>query len=453
MSVYLPEIDDIYFKKTKDYFQEVISSYSIGNYRSATVMLYSVAICDILFKLQELKDMYNDTVADAILSEVDKSRSEHDNKSKSKWEKEFIDNVYKKTKLLDLEAYTNLNHLYDHRNFSAHPALNENYELVAPSKETTIANIKNILKDILIKPPIFIKNIVDTLSEDLKDKNNLYENAYDELANYLNNKYFSKMPDSMKIATFKAFWKFSFCLPDNSDCLNNMEINRQTLEILIDYFPQEITEYIKGNDQFFYVANDDDCTMNLIVLLSKHPFIYEALNKDTRFQIDTMIDKDSRAKSVAWFKYKSVDEHLQYLKSIKSLSLPSKAIIRMEIYYSEIGEINALIDFFIWYFGESSCFDYANSRFEHAIEPFLNKMSAMQFEQLIKVINENYQIHGRRSAYYSNNIIMKAAKNVLGEEFQYTSYVNFNFDHSILQPNESGDENNSKEIDNDVFKF
>lgn len=96
MTVYFAEVEDIYFSKTKEYFQEVISSYSIGNYRSATVMLYSVAICDILFKLQELKDMYNDNVADSILQEVDKSRNEYDNKSKSRWEKELIENVYKK---------------------------------------------------------------------------------------------------------------------------------------------------------------------------------------------------------------------------------------------------------------------------------------------------------------------------------------------------------------------
>lgn len=43
-------------------FKEVLSSYLNENYRSVTVMLYSIAICDILFKLQELNDMYNDTV-------------------------------------------------------------------------------------------------------------------------------------------------------------------------------------------------------------------------------------------------------------------------------------------------------------------------------------------------------------------------------------------------------
>ncbi len=158
MSIYIPETEGIYFKKTREYFQEVLSSYSNANYRSSIVMLYSVAICDMLLKLRELQDMFNDPIAEEILKEVEKSRNSHDNKSKSKWEKEFVGNVFKKTQLLDLEAYTNLNHLYDHRNFSAHPALNDDYDLIAPSKETTIAHIKNTLLNILVKPPIFIKN-------------------------------------------------------------------------------------------------------------------------------------------------------------------------------------------------------------------------------------------------------------------------------------------------------
>ena len=77
--VYIPEADDIYFSKTKEYFNEVLSNYANGNYRSAVVMLYSVAICDLLFKLQELVDMYNDSVAGDILREVEKCRNSNDN--------------------------------------------------------------------------------------------------------------------------------------------------------------------------------------------------------------------------------------------------------------------------------------------------------------------------------------------------------------------------------------
>ncbi len=438
MLSYFPEADEIYFQKTKEYFEEVISSYSIGNYRSATVMLYSVAICDILFKLQELKDMYNDTIAVEILKEVDKSRNEHDNKSKSKWEKELVENVYKKTALLDLESYTNLNHLYDHRNFSAHPALNENYDLVAPSKETTIANIKNILKDILIKPPIFIKNIVNTLTEDLKGKNNLYENEDQKLAIYLNNKYFSKMSKSMKFVTLKAFWKFCFCLPEDVDCQSNLAINRKALEILIAGFQQETISYIKANNHLFPVANSESCQMNLIIFLSKFPVLYDELNPDVQLQIDAMIDKDARAKSIAWFKYKTVDAHLTYLKSIAYLSLESNAIKRMISHYSDIGEIPSLIDFFIWYYGESHSYDAADSRFGLTIEPFLDRMSAQQFEQIIENTNANRQIWDRGLAYSANNKILRYAKNVLRDSFDYSRYTHFRIDEKILHPIESG---------------
>lgn len=268
MSIYIPETDGIYFQKTREYFNEVLSSYSNGNYRSAIVMLYSIAICDILFKLQELRDMFNDPIADEILREVDKMRNANDNKSKSRWEKELIDNVYNKTKLLDLEAYTNLNHLYDHRNFSAHPALNENYELITPSKETTIAHIKNTLTNILIKPPIFIKNIVDALTEDLKEKRELYYEKRGELVVYLNNKYYSKMPESMKLTTIRALWKFCFYLPENEDCMENLRINRYALSILLESLYGPAIEYIKHNPQLFSVATNGQCIWNLILLVA-----------------------------------------------------------------------------------------------------------------------------------------------------------------------------------------
>ena len=88
MDIYFLETDGIYFSKTKEYFKEVVSSYINGNYRSATVMLYSVAICDILFKLQELKDMYNDSVATRILQKIEQEKAESE--SKSHWEKTLL---------------------------------------------------------------------------------------------------------------------------------------------------------------------------------------------------------------------------------------------------------------------------------------------------------------------------------------------------------------------------
>ena len=186
MAIYIPEIDEIYFSKTREYFKEVISSYSNGNYRSATVMLYSIAICDILFKLQELKDMYNDSTAIAILKKVEKEQKE--SSSKSSWEKTLLDEIKEKTQLLDLKALSDLNHLFDDRNLSAHPAMNGNYELISPTQETTIAHINNVLNQILIKPPIFIKDVVSLLTDELAEKKEIYlEKEEADFARYLNN--------------------------------------------------------------------------------------------------------------------------------------------------------------------------------------------------------------------------------------------------------------------------
>ena len=70
----LQEIDKIYSPKSKEYFKEVVSSYTIGNYRSAIVMLYTVCLCDLIYKLQELRDVYDDRIAKNIIEAIDKER-------------------------------------------------------------------------------------------------------------------------------------------------------------------------------------------------------------------------------------------------------------------------------------------------------------------------------------------------------------------------------------------
>ena len=435
MAIYIPEAEEIYFSKTKEYFEVVLSSYASGNYRSAIVMLYSIAICDILFKLQELKDMFNDSVADGILQEVDKMRNDHDNKSKSRWEKELLDNVFKKTKLLDLEAYTNLNHLYDHRNFSAHPALNENYELIMPSKETTIAHIKNTLNNILIKPPIFIKNIVDTLTEDLKDKGEIYRERYEELSVYLNNRYYGKMPESMKLTTLKAFWKFCFCSPENEDCMSNLRINRMALEALIDSFPKEAYAYIKNNGHLFSVSVNKKCTLCLVLMLSRHPDIYNILSSETKLQVDSMIEENTSAKLISWFKFTTPKEHIQSLQNEKQINSHMKPVELLIRHYDEIGEISLLIDYFINYYGESGNYDTADLRFKVEIQPFISKMTETQIIKLIEVTENNRQIYDRGAAYRTNGEIVLRAKDVLGPDFDYTVYPHFKFDPEIISQN------------------
>ena len=62
-------IENIKNPYTKELFKEVHSSYTMGNYRSATVMLWSVVVTDLVSKLNDLDSIYNDPKALQILNE------------------------------------------------------------------------------------------------------------------------------------------------------------------------------------------------------------------------------------------------------------------------------------------------------------------------------------------------------------------------------------------------
>ena len=67
----IERIDD---PRTREYFLEVYSSYSNGNYRSAIVMLWSTVICDLVYKLQNLRDIHNDATALDIIAYIEKKQ-------------------------------------------------------------------------------------------------------------------------------------------------------------------------------------------------------------------------------------------------------------------------------------------------------------------------------------------------------------------------------------------
>ena len=282
MSIYIPETNEIYFSKTKEYFNEVLSSYANGNYRSAVVMLYSTVICDILLKLKELKDMYNDSTANSILKEIECTKKE--STSKSSWEKELLEKVRDKTNLIDSKVFSDLSHLYDDRCFSAHPAVNEDFELYTPNQETVIAHIKNILNGVLIKPPIFIKSVINMLTDDLKDKSAIYEGNKEALAVYLNNKYYRHMNESMKVKVFQSLWKFCFLNTEDENCKTYRAVNRQALNILVE----PIETIIKNNQ----VDRIEPCNPNqkLIDFFDKKGIIY----RDGHNIVDDLEKYDSK---------------------------------------------------------------------------------------------------------------------------------------------------------------
>ena len=149
MSLFTLDLEKITNAKTKEYFREVVSSYNNGNYRSSVVVLYSVCVCDIIFKLKDLAELYSDERAEKILKEYRNNFKTGDKPaSKSEWEKKLIDEACAKG-LIDSVTKEKLANLYSTRNMAAHPILDQNYELNNPTKEEAVALILTMYNSLL----------------------------------------------------------------------------------------------------------------------------------------------------------------------------------------------------------------------------------------------------------------------------------------------------------------
>ena len=67
--------DRIIEPRTRDYFTEVTRSFSNECYRSSLVMLWTVVVCDLVYKLQTLRDLYGDASAATLLADVEAKRA------------------------------------------------------------------------------------------------------------------------------------------------------------------------------------------------------------------------------------------------------------------------------------------------------------------------------------------------------------------------------------------
>ncbi len=429
--IILQNEDKIYSKKTREYFAEVVSDYSNGNYRSAVVMLYSVTVCDLLFKLQELSEVYRDEKAKKILDRVDNNRTAKSGISKSAWEKELIDEIHEKTELLDEQTYTEIMHLRDQRNFSAHPALDNDYVLVAPSKETTIAHITNVLNYLLVKPPVFAKNIVDFLSEDIAEKKEIYLGQEKKFDEYINSKFIKKMTEPMKINVFKAFWKFCFCMPHDSKCMDNIEINRRILELLIED-NKNLCDEIQSDEYYKSISPDKKCCYNFRILLSKYPFVYGKISEDIKTCIEHDCDDDD-SRAIAWYKFANKTEHINYMKTTYAYGISDKKTLEyMGKAYRDEGLGDAFNEYCIDAYLKSWSFDQADRRYDYFIEPNLDYFDKNQFEKLLNGMNTNDQIYNRGRAYSTNGIIIRKAYPLMGDDYDFGQYAKLAYDQGVL---------------------
>lgn len=421
------QTENITQQKTKDYFNEVVKSYYAESYRSVVVMLYSIAIADLLYKLEELKELYDDSSAIEILDVISDIQTKNPNSPD--WETKLIELVKDKTNLLEPADFLNLNTLQKHRHLCAHPVLTQNFELYRPNKETARAHIRNILEGILTKPALLSRKIFDDFLESLAYiKSHIHDNQ--QLENYLKTKYLDKVNSKVTEHIFRSLWKITFKL-SNDKCIENRDINFKALLIVIKNNYKDIIKTIESEKSYYGDLNVENLEI-FISLLNKFPELFEKLEESVKILIKNLIEKNADLDAYAAFLSKDIETHikkiegmnLSYKGSYEKRYINNESIIAIfEIALNE-GKSNLGYDFLITMFAKSDQYDTADSRFDFLILPYLNEFNKEQIIKIIEAINTNSQIHERRNASRTNSIIIERAKKLLEPNFDLSAYPN-----------------------------
>lgn len=416
----------IHYGKTKDYFQEVLSSYQNRNYRSAVVMLWSVAVCDIVYKLQNLVDLYDDAVAKLILDGLT-TLQDSDPKS-SAWEIKLIDDTYNKTNLLDSLEYENLRYLQKQRHLSAHPILNSNRELHEPNKETVRALIRNTLEGLLIKPPFYTQKITDELLEDIAEAAPTL-NTREKVKRYVESRYLSRLKLDVELSIYRTLWKLVFKL-ENQDCIKNRAINFKVLEVISNRQHNDILEKIKG--EIDYYSNISLCPQNLdfvVFYLSKNRDFYEILNESAKLKVQHHIENTDIGRVCAWFLKDSLEDYyvdmIALIEGSSHLSFTDNQL-KYLLEISDTAEWQRLFcKLLSIYYCASKNFNQADLRFQQAISPYLDLFDKEALFFLVQRIEGNDQVYRRGAAFEDHEKVKQKFIQLHDEELDLKPYPHF----------------------------
>lgn len=417
----------IYDEKSREYFNEVFLNYQNGSYRSAVVMLWSVAVCDLLLKLRHMADLYSDATAAAILTEL--AGMQAANPRSPDWELRLVDLVKDRTNLLDTGDHQNLIHLQQQRHLSAHPVVNANLELHRPNRETVRAFIRNTLDGVLTKPPIFTRRVLDDLLQDLSASEEILTSDDGKLKALLDGRYLNKMTHQVQLEIFKSLYRLTFRTV-NEECDAHRIVNCKALEYIASRNAATIPAFMAQNVEFFSrIATAGEPLKYLVHFLSRLPEGYIPLDEHAKDLVRHIVSTDSDARCSGWFASATLDD---YYGSILTWVATSPDP-RLNAYNFQ--ELMRASDTAEWehkvrllanvYYCASGSYDTADLRYSAAVGPLLANYSEEDLIDLLTRIERNSQTYDRGRARIDHVAIKQKCDLALGAGFDYAAYPSF----------------------------
>lgn len=419
----MQEINDA---KSAEYFGEVFSSYQNENYRSAIVMLWSVAVCDALFKLRHLVDMYGDQTAQNILNDV--AKMQRKNPRSPEWEAKLFKWIADKTQLIDPSDLQAITHLQEDRNIAAHPILTGKLELHSPTREVVRAHMRSVLDGLLTKPALYSRGIFNEFIRDLAESSSFLIRD-DRLQRYLDSRYLSRIRPAVELDIFESLWKLVF-RTRNADCNTNREINFRALRLIGTRQKAMLANSIKNDNSFYSDINQDiELLKYLVLFLSEFPDIYPSLQESAQVILNHVTDTDPYCRLLGWFRHQSLSAHLnnieKQLKSEDPVTLDSDAFHILWDFFPDPDDRKSLLKLASIYYGMSWSFDVANSRYSNFIQPYIVHFDQSDILNLLQLIEDNDQTYKRNKAKRDHKEVKEWCDKVLGKQFDYTPYPNF----------------------------
>ncbi len=233
------EISLIKRSDSRKYFEDVLQSYYSKNYRASVLLLYSLTIDDLYYKLVLMNDKhyYN------LNQELEKIEQLSKNESKYSEIEDEIYLIYKEKKILNHDTLDCLEFFKKIRNKCAHPSFFKE-ERYNPYQEEVYMIIRRVYYDILIKEA-FIKDPYELMKSDIENKDwgnitdiligfEKHEDNYAVFSVYFIEKYFEKFTDNNFLKLFNTLVKLIILKNEEWSRINQYK-NMLLMESMINY--------------------------------------------------------------------------------------------------------------------------------------------------------------------------------------------------------------------------
>ena len=379
---------DIENPQTKRYFKEVYSCYAQGNYRSAVVMLWSVVVTDLLFKLDNLINSDDSANYESIRTEINSERSS--NPKSPAWELELVKKMVERSELLDSVDLTNLAHLQQHRHLSAHPVMTNAEVLFEPSKDLVRSHIRHALESVLTKPAIMGQKVFSSFIQDVANCYSDYSPTYTEFERFINARYLSRISLQATNKIFTNLWDFFF-FKENSDCDQYSKAIGQALSVVYKSAKSDLRTLIEGDKKSYKIRNFEDKKrmVNCSVFLVKHGELVGMLEDDSISILESFSRTSQLHATLTPFLHEDEKSYVESFKAFDEIidELAYKSLVTISKSYFDTS--SEALTCGITYYCDSGSFDSAHTRFYRFVEPYLTSLSDEHIEVFCEKVMSN----------------------------------------------------------------